>query len=197
MSDLKDSLYDISDAIALSRKLIGRSDADRLPTDTQYIRFSAGPARAVDASAPQVVPVPVPQPSTEPTLPPLPEKPFENWEEVLRWCVEYTSARCGFIVDSQGFVMMTHGERLPGDGFEGAGANLGTVFLYLNRLELESGDAQIADLTFASRSFLTLRINDKTGEYCMLGLISDDRECSWPKYPVYDQIMKSMSELLL
>ena len=202
MSESKDTLYDISDAIALSRRLTDDREGAAAETASPYIQFTAdtrGSAPAARPTAPPAPPAATAPPSASPSQAPapLPDAPFHSWDDVLRWSVEFTKARCGFIVDSQGFVMITHGESIPGDGFEGAGANLGAVFIYMNRLDLDSGDARAADLTFGTRAFLALRIDDDAGEYCMLGLISDDSTHTWPKQAIYTQIMNSMSELLL
>ena len=197
MSEPKDSLYDISDAITLSRRLAGRPAPSAAQDEAPYIRFLAKkhPSAAPSTSTPAPF---AETPSTaKPEFGPLPGEPFHNWEEVLKWCVEFSKAECGFIVDSQGFVMMTHGGNLPSDGFEGAGANLGAAFIDLSRTELDSGDIHIADLTYDQRAFLTMRLVDKAGEYCILGILSDKREHVWPKHLVYQQIMKNMSNLLL
>lgn len=200
MSEPKDSLYDITDAIALSRKLAGdRATVKKTsihPEEESYIRFSAGitpaaePRPAPAAAVPSVVP---PAPSHGP----LPTGSFHNWDEALAWCVEFTKAQCGFIVDSQGFVMMTHGTNLPPDGFEGTGANLGSVFSDLSRLEIDGGKVHIADMTYDKHAFLALRIVDGTGEHCTIGILSEHATHEWPKHLVYSQIMKNMTHLLL
>jgi hypothetical protein len=190
MSEPKDSLYDISDAIALSQRLVGATIVSATEADFPYIRFSAG-LKEVPEVAPERHEV------AHAFQPPPPREPFRNWEDVLKWCVEVSKAKCGFIVDSQGFVMMMHGDDLPGDGFEGAGANLGVVFSYLNRMEIDAGNVRIADLTYEKRSMLALRVTDTAGEYCTLGIISPNNSHSWPKDLIFQQIMKSMSNLLL
>jgi hypothetical protein len=193
MSELKDSLYDIGDAIALSQRLAGVTNAAPKEPDSPYIRFYAGPqpAPTVRSMQDRV------DTALRADQPPLPKEPFRNWEEVLKWCIDFSKATSGFIVDSQGFVMMMQGERLPDDGFEGAGANLGVVFNCLNKMEIESGDVRIADLTYEKRSMLAVRVTDAAGEYCTLGILSAGDSHLWPKHAIYQQIMKNMSNLLL
>ena len=201
MSEPKDSLYDISDAITLSRRLAGRPSPTAPEEASRYIRFSAGRSPAdAGQSVRQAEPTPpaaAPSPATKPEFGPLPTAPFQNWEDVLKWCVTFSKAQCGFIVDSQGFVMMTHGENLPADAFEGAGANIGPVYIDLNRMDLDKGNVHIVEMTYAARSLLTMRIVDKAGEYCIVGILSDEIEHVWPKHILYRQIMKNMANLLL
>ncbi len=203
MSEPKDSLYDISDAIVLSRRLTGEKATARKPSispeDEPYIRFTAGvkpetqPRRT---PPPAAAAAPVATPSVIEHAP-LPTEPFGNWDEAIAWCIDFSKGRCGFIVDSQGFVMITHGKNIPEDGFEGAGANIGSVFTDLSQLELDSGAVRVAEITCETRSLLAIRIVDHNGEHCTLGLLSDDNTHVWPKHIVYQQIMKSMSNLLL
>ena len=204
MSEPKDNLYDISDAIALSRLLTGEKAVARKPSvppdDGSYIRFSAGTGVA---PAPYAARIPVPSSSPaakikpEVERAPLPKEPFLSWEEALTWCIEYTKARCGFIADSQGFVMITDGKNVPEDAFEGVGANIGSVFIDIDRLDLESAAVRTAEITYEQQALLVARVFDSTGEYCIIGLISYDPAHPWPKQPVYDQIMKSMTHLTL
>lgn len=93
--------------------------------------------------------------------------------------------------------MMTDGKDIPEDQFEGAGANLGGLFSDLNQMDNDSGSALFADLTYEKQAFLAIRIFDPNGEHCILGIVSDDINHSWPKQAVYQQIMKNLSALLL
>lgn len=199
MSEPKDSLYDLSDAIVLSRRLAGEakkgSPSPIKTDDAPYIRFSTGIKSAIETARAPSVPVPSLRTGTEAAD--LPTAPFHSWEEVLKWCIDFSKAKCGFIVDSQGFVMITDGKDVPADAFEGAGANLGGVFSNLDQMELASGKPLIADLTYEQKAFLAIRIVDHAGEHCTIGLIAEGNEQSWPKHAVYRQIMKNMSTLLL
>ncbi len=204
MTELKDSLYDIRDAVALSQRLIGATKPQAGEAESPYIRFSSGLKQVskTEASIETGASSDTEAASERPAVivadrPPPPEEPFRSWEDVLKWSIEVSKGSCGFIVDSQGFVMMMHGEDLPSDRFEGAGANLGVVFGYLNKMEIESGDVRIADLTYEKRSMLAIRVTDAQGEYCTMGILGMNAIHPWPKHAIYHQIMKNMSNLLL
>ena len=51
------------------------------------------------------------------------QQTFDSWESSIAWCMSMSKAEAAFVVDSQGFVIASRG-RIPGQGFEGTGAEM-------------------------------------------------------------------------
>ena len=193
MSDLKDSLYDTDDAIALSLQLTGKQTAGETE-HTPYIRFSAGPR--VMTPAQKSAPVAVEQKPPEPEVT-LPDTPFETGEELLKWCIETAEATAGFITDGQGFVIMKEGSVMPDDGYDGAGANMGMVVDQLNRMELDKGDIQLADLIYQDGFMLIISAKDKESDIYNIGIVGATPMKMRKKKAIYQQVRKNLMQLAL
>ncbi len=98
---------------------------------------------------------------------------FPGWEACLAWCLQATRAEAAFVVDSQGFIIASRG-RVPGQGFEGAGAELVCSVEQLERIEPDAGRLQWVDLDFDKRRIVGFITPSETNEYYAIGLIGPD-----------------------
>jgi hypothetical protein len=199
MSELKESLYDTTDAIALSLQLssagTGATSEVYQNDSIPYIRFSAGPRVAPP------VPRPTPKPPAEATKAEpeisLPSEPFENGDEMLKWCIDAAGATHGFVIDSQGFVILREGEELTDDGYDGAGATLGLVVDQLNQLEIDGGEIQVADLIFQNRFMLVVHAKDKDNDVYNMGIIGSSPITTNQIKVIYQQVRRSLLQVAL
>lgn len=197
MNELKESLYDTSEAIALSLHLSGagadihHEQAENLP----YVQFAVGPKHVPPASRP------IPQPSkvqanAEPGIS-LPTKPFENGKEMLKWCIEAVSATYGFVIDAQGFVILREGEGLTDDGCEGAGGTCAMVVDQLNQMDIDAGKVQVANVIFQNRFMLIVHAKDKDGDIYNMGIVGPSLITTNQVKTIYQQVRKSLLQVVL
>ena len=194
MSDPRDSLYDTGDAIALSLHLTGGAPLAQTEETAPYIRFSAGP-RAMPA-----VPRPSPKPDEESHQEPdiaLPAEPFETGEEMLKWCLATAQATIGFVTDIQGFVIIRDGAEIPDEAYDGAAANMGLVVNQLNQMEIDKGDIQVADLIYQNGFMLIICVKDKDGDTYNIGMVGESPITTGKKKVIYQQVRKSMMQIVL
>jgi hypothetical protein len=194
MNEARDSLYNTGDAIALSLQLTGAAPTTSHGDENRYIRFSAGP-RAAPALPRQSLKAEE-EPHGEPDHA-LPAEPAANGEEMLKWCISTAAATTGFIIDTQGFVILKEGENIPDDAYEGAAANLGLVVNQLNQMEIDKGDVQVADLIYKDGFMLIICVKDKDGDTYNMGIIGDSPITTGKKKLIYQQVRRSLMQIAL
>jgi hypothetical protein len=101
------------------------------------------------------------------------QQQFSSWEECIAWCMSLTRAEAAFVADSQGFIIASRG-RVPGQGFEAAGAELICSVEQLERIAPDAGKLLWIDMDFDKcrvAGFITPPVD---AEYYVVGLISPD-----------------------
>lgn len=192
MNVSRESLYSINDAKALSQHLSGTRKFLEDETASPYVRFSSGtesrPRAARVETAVEAAPA-------EPPPPTAPSEPFSSWEAMLKWCIEMTGARSCFVVDSQGFILMSEGEELPEDGYEGTGANLKLALDQLRLMDLNQGEIQLIDLMYSNIGVLAIQALDSDNDFFTLCFIGAGAISKSLKAVLFEQIQKSVLHL--
>ncbi len=192
MNVFKENLYSISDAKALSLHLSGTKRFLDDTTALSYIPFSSGTDSRTDVARVERIAEAVP---SERPAPVAPSEPFNSWESMLKWCLEITQAKSCFVVDSQGFILMSEGEEPPEDGYEGTGANLKLALDQLRLMDLNHGEIQLIDLMYSNIDVLAIQALDSDNDFftlCFLGSESIDKS---HKSVLFEQIQKSVLKL--
>jgi hypothetical protein len=192
MNVFKENLYSISDAKALSLHLSGTKRFLDDTTALSYIPFSSGTDSRTDVARVERIAEAVPSGRPAPVAP---SEPFNSWESMLKWCLEITQAKSCFVVDSQGFILMSEGEEPSEDGYEGTGANLKLALDQLRLMELNHGEIQLVDLMYSNIGVLAIQALDSDNDFftlCFLGSESIDKS---HKSVLFEQIQKSVLKL--
>ena len=84
-----------------------------------------------------------------------------------------TRSESVFVADSQGFVIASRG-RIPGQGFEGTGAELICSVEQLERIAPDAGKLLWLDLDFDRYRMVGIITPPIDGEYYVVGLIAPD-----------------------
>ncbi len=212
MRERSASSSDIELARELSRRLAGRGKAtasvgDR-PADPGYRRFctTVPPAPAPIQPPPEPPAVPVPATPPAPPVPVAVEEPGEpaqvpqpptgmtTWEEFLAWSLSAAHARAAFVVDSQGFVISSHGN-LPADGFEGLGAELCLAMEQLERIDPEAGGLSALELVFQNRRIVGVRaVSEEEGSF-VVGFVVSAGVSDEAQRIITKQLEESLSRL--
>lgn len=98
---------------------------------------------------------------------------FSSWEECIAWCMSLTRAEAAFVADSQGFIIASRG-RIPGQGFEAAGAELICSVEQLERIAPDAGKLLWIDMEFDKSRVVGFITPPVDAEYYVLGLITPD-----------------------
>jgi hypothetical protein len=100
-------------------------------------------------------------------------KPLSSWEECVDWCMNLTRAEAVFVADSQGFIIASRG-KVPGQGFEGTGAELICSVERFERVAPDAGRLVWLDLVFDTCRVVGFITPPVDAEYHVLGLIAPD-----------------------
>ncbi|MRR06168.1 MAG: hypothetical protein EG828_04390 [Deltaproteobacteria bacterium] len=119
---------------------------------------------------------------------------FTSWESCIAWCMSTIRAEAAFVVDSQGFIIASRG-RVPGQGFEGTGAELVCSVEQLERVAPDAGKLLWVDLDFDKRRVVALITPSESSEYFVVGFIAPDSAFSSLKQHVTNQIIDNLPHL--
>jgi hypothetical protein len=101
------------------------------------------------------------------------QQQFSSWEECIAWCMSLLRAEAAFVADSQGFIIASRG-RVPGQGFEAAGAELICSVEQLERIAPDAGKLLWIDMDFDKSRVVSFITPTFDTEYYVVGLISPD-----------------------
>jgi hypothetical protein len=176
MKDRSANSYDLKQAQQILNSLFpsaaGTAREKLIPGEApQYLRLLKGSTSPM-VSGPPAVPVdsaPELLAATSETH----HQHFSTWEECIAWCMSLTRAEAAFVADSQGFIIASRG-RIPGQGFEAAGAELICSVEQLERIAPDAGKLLWIDMDFDKCrvvGFITPLVD---AEYFVLGLITPE-----------------------
>jgi hypothetical protein len=176
MTDRSANSYDLKQAQQILNTLFPSSDGttqeEQVPDEApQYLRLSEeSPARMASRTAMSpVVSPPEVFAATNEAL----NQQFSSWEECIAWCMSLTRSESAFVADSQGFVIASRG-RIPGQGFEGTGAELICSVEQLERIAPDAGKLLWLDLDFDRYRMVGIITPPVDEEYYVVGLIAPD-----------------------
>jgi hypothetical protein len=101
------------------------------------------------------------------------QQQFLSWEECIAWCMSLTRAEAAFVADSQGFIIASRG-RVPGQGFEAAGAELICSVEQLERIAPDAGKLLWIDMDFDKCRVVGFITPPVDAEYYVVGMLSPD-----------------------
>lgn len=172
MSDRSVNSYDLNEArLILSALAPTPSSSETVAGEPMYVRLAVSASPASGASNQEPVAAVAPADFAEEID--TSSQKFSSWEACLTWCLQAVRAEAAFVVDSQGFIIASRG-RVPGQGFEGAGAELVCSVEQLERIEPEAGRLQWVDLDFDKRRIVGFITPSESAEYYAIGLIGPD-----------------------
>ncbi len=121
-------------------------------------------------------------------------KDFDNWEDILAWCMSLSRAETGFVVDSQGFVIASRG-RIPALGIEGAGAELVCSIDQLERIDPDAGKLLSVEMEFDKRRLAGfVAVSGEQNDY-VVGLIAAEPLNTSLKHKILQQITHNLPHL--
>ena len=191
MNGSKEDLYSVTDARALSLHLSGARKIIDEEKTTPYIRFSSG-IQTPTAVAPVPKAADISPPAQTLTLP---SEPFRTWEAMLKWCVEVTESKSCFVVDPQGFILMSEGEHPPDDGYEGAGANLKLAIDQMRLMGMDKGEIQSLDVMYPETGMFVIQAQDAENDFFTLCFFGSRAMADAQKKVVFEQIQRSVLQL--
>lgn len=167
--------YDLKQAqhilVSLFPTAEGLTREELIPDEApQYLRLSKDFALRM-ASRPS--PVPVDSPPELPAMSAAHQQQFSSWEECIAWCMTLTRAEAAFVADSQGFIIASRG-RVPGQGFEAAGAELICSVEQLERIAPDAGKLLWIDMDFDKCRVVGFITPPVDAEYYVVGMITPD-----------------------
>lgn len=170
MTDLSANSYDLKQAQQILNILFptaeGVSQEKRVPDEAaKYVRL-------VKESRPSSVPV-ASAPEQLAATSEAHHQHFTSWEECIAWCMSLTRAEAVFVADSQGFIIASRG-RIPGQGFEAAGAELICSIEQLERIAPDAGTLLWLDLDFDKCRVVGFITPPVAAEYYVVGMIAPD-----------------------
>lgn len=172
MKELNANSYDLKQAQQILHSFYptaaGAAREKQIPDEApQYLRLLKG-------SSSRIVPVPVASaPEVLAATSEAHHEQFSSWEECIAWCMSLTRADSVFVADSQGFVIASRG-RIPGQGFEGTGAELICSIDQLERVAPDSGKLLWLDLDFDDCRVAGFYTPAVDAGYYVVGLVSPD-----------------------
>jgi hypothetical protein len=176
MKDLSAHSYDLKQAQQILNTFFPATacgtQEKQIPDEApQYLRLSPDfPTRMTPR--PPSVPVVSPQePSAAASE--AHHQQFSSWEECIAWCMTMTRAESVFVADSQGFIIASRG-RIPGHGFEAAGAEVICSVEQLERVAPDAGRLVWVDLDFDKYRVIGIITPPVDSEYYVVGLIAPD-----------------------
>jgi len=191
MGDRSANSYDLLQAQQLLQVLIQKqgtvSDEQlELSRDSNYSRL---PKREFVKQAEPAVPTAT---QTLPVEEKTDEGPqtFDSWESCIAWCMSQSKAEAAFVVDSQGFVIASRG-RIPGQGFEGTGAELVCLLEQLERVAPDAGSLSYVDMEFdKKRIFGAVAATEE--DFYVVGLMSPEPMNNMSKQRMIQQIVRNL-----
>jgi hypothetical protein len=198
MTDRSANSYDLKQAQQILNTLIpsaeGATQDEQVPDEApQYLRLSEESSSRM-ASRLSSIPVGAPPEvfaATNETL----HQQFSSWEECIAWCMNLTRAESVFVADSQGFVIASRG-RIPGQGFEGTGAELICSVEQLERIAPDAGKLLWLDLDFDRCRMVGIITPPIDSEYYVVGLIAPDSSSFYShKQIITRNILKNLPNL--
>jgi hypothetical protein len=122
------------------------------------------------------------------------QQKFTTWESCIAWCMSTIRAEAAFVVDSQGFIIASRG-RVPGQGFEGTGAELVCSVEQLERVAPDAGKILWVDLDFDKRRVVAFITPSESSEYYVIGFIAPDSAFYSLKQQLTNQIIENLPHL--
>ena len=175
MTDLSVNSYDLKQAQQILTALFptaeGVTQEKRVPDEApQYVRLVKESAHrtASQPSSAQAAPAPEQLAATSEN-----HQHFTSWEECIAWCMSVTRAEAVFVADSQGFIIASRG-RIPGHGFEAAGAELICSIDQLERIAPDAGNLSWLELDFDKSRVVGFITPPVAAEYYVVGMITPD-----------------------
>jgi hypothetical protein len=195
MNDRSVNSYDLNEA----RQILSALTPVTQTTQAVAVEVAATYVRLVSdavprTAAPTVVREVFASPDVQMEEADLKPQKFSGWESCVAWCMQLTRAEAAFVVDSQGFIIASRG-RVPGHGFEGAGAELVCSVEQLERIEPDAGRLLWVDLDFDKRRIVGFITPSETKEYYVVGMISPDPGYHSLKQIVSRQIVENLPNL--
>lgn len=142
---------------------------------------------------------PVVSPETA-NIPSSDEKPdespqtFDSWESCIAWCMSLTKAEAAFVVDSQGFVIASRG-RIPGQGFEGTGAEMVCLLEQLERVSPDAGALSFIDMEFDKKRLFGAVAAAEGPVFYVVGLVSPEPINHKLKQRIIQQITRNFPNM--
>ncbi|HBA71115.1 MAG: hypothetical protein A2X82_00735 [Geobacteraceae bacterium GWC2_55_20] len=176
MKDLSAHSYDLKQAQQIlntffSATASGAQEKQLHDEAPQYLRLSPDFSTRM-TPRPPVVPVASPQ-ETVASANQTHHQQFSSWEECIAWCMTMTRAESVFVADSQGFIIASRG-RIPGHGFEAAGAEVICSVEQLERVAPDAGRLVWLDLDFDKYRVIGIITPPVDAEYYVVGFIAPD-----------------------
>jgi len=169
MNSLSVTFSDLDRARALSRKLAGNA-GQPAPGKKQarYVPFSAAITAAAPLTAERQTARP-PFTDSAVVAAPGPEA-LRDWDSVLGWCLQTTSAKTVFVLDSQGFVIAKAGSWSYDDA-EAMGTQLMVALERFDQLDSFNRKAQTITVGFAAFWLSGIRVPPDARDHFTLGIL--------------------------
>jgi len=119
---------------------------------------------------------------------------FDSWESCIAWCMSLSKAEAAFVVDSQGFVIASRG-RVPGQGFEGTGAEMVCLLEQLERVAPDAGRISSVDMEFDKRRIFGAVAAAEGTEFYVVGLVSPEPMNNTSKQRIIQQIVRNLPHM--
>ncbi len=195
MNDLSANLYDLSDAQLMLDELLPKQRNVSVEKKTQavlnkYLDLSSfnHPQRKPAAKT-FVHEFEKGAEEVDTTL-----KDFCSWEDIVAWCMFISRAETGFVVDSQGFVIVSRG-RIPGHGIEGIGAELVCSIEQLERIDPDAGRLLCVEMEFGKRLLAGFMAGSDDRNNYVVGLIAPEPLSTSLKNKILQQITHNLPHL--
>jgi hypothetical protein len=196
MGDRSANSYDLLQAQQILHALTRKQGA--VPDDKPELSPAANYSRLPKMN-PTIRDNPVVAPVSA-NLPDCDEKPdesqqtFDSWESCIAWCMSLSKAEAAFVVDSQGFVIASRG-RIPGQGFEGTGAEMVCLLEQLERVAPDAGKLAYIDMEFDKRRIFGAVAADEGTEFYVVGLVAPEPMNNASKQRLLQQIIRNLPNM--
>ncbi len=195
MKDLNANLYDLSDAQLMLETLLPKQrcvSVENKPhaVSNKYLSLNSSsllqqkPAPKAAVQDPELT-----EDEHDTAL-----KEFDRWEDIIAWCMSLSRAETGFVVDSQGFVIASRG-RIPGQGIEGAGAELVCSIEQLERIDPDAGKLHSVEIEFDKRRLVGFVAGFGDQNTYFTGLIAPEPLNTQIKHKILQQINHNLPHL--
>ena len=196
MGDRSANSYDLLQAQQILHALVKKQatvSAEQLEL-AKVSKYSRLPKRDfIKQDTPGVLPKPGSLAMSE-EIPDESQQTFDSWESSIAWCMSMSKAEAAFVVDSQGFVIASRG-RIPGQGFEGTGAEMVCLLEQLERVAPDAGRISCIDMEFdKKRIFGAIAATDEQDFY-VVGLVSPEPMNHMSKQRIIQQIVRNLPNM--
>lgn len=122
------------------------------------------------------------------------QQTFDSWESSIAWCMSMSKAEAAFVVDSQGFVIASRG-RIPGQGFEGTGAEMVCLLEQLERVAPDAGKISCIDMEFDKKRIFGAVAAADGPDFYVVGLVSPEPMNHKSKQRIIQQIIRNLPNM--